>query len=158
MLNDLKEALSKVHTSSDAIILKWDANNTATSKELSHLTSNLDLYELMPETQPPFSTSLRGSRAIDHIWGSIEILQGLKQHGYTALHDNAWFRDHRALYIDIDESMLFFKHIPSLHQPVPRALKATNRKDVITFLEHIEASQQLDQLLDNSNKLLQTTS
>lgn len=56
MFKDLQKLIEKLQNDSDAIILQWDVNNIPTSEEVSNITSSLNLYHLMPNTDKLFST------------------------------------------------------------------------------------------------------
>lgn len=155
MIYDLKQLIYKLQEQHDDIILMWDANNELESDELEEVISDLNMFNLLPQTYPTFSTYLRGARVIDHIWGTSDISQYVIQHGYTGFHDNAWTTDHRGLYVDLNTNLLFEQGNPTtMIPPTPRLLQATNKSHILLFLEAIQKTNSTDKLLQLSQQLL----
>ena len=157
MLRDLQTLLIDLIEQQDEILLLWDANNTIHSNELSSLLAHIKLHDLMPETPSRFSTYMRGSRIIDHAWGTSKLKQSTIQAGYLPFNGKAWLSDHRGLYIDIRVSKLFANKIYDIPSKPQRTLTCNNKKAIKQFLDHIEHQQIIDQLLEQSNTLRNTT-
>lgn len=134
----------------------WDANSTVSNKDIIQLLNSTDMIDLMPTTHEKFSTYLRGSTVIDQIWGTYKISQNLKRHGYTAFHQNAWYTDHRALFIDLD-SNIFDIGIMDDPQPPTRTIRSSNAQHVLQFLTALEKTNITESLLLLSNNLLTST-
>ena len=66
----------------------------------------VDLHEDLYITHPP-ATYTRGQRKIDYILGTEKISAAVIKGGMTSFDDGLKFSDHRALFIDLNESALF---------------------------------------------------
>lgn len=157
MLYDLKNLILAIVDKHDDVILQWDANNNLESNELHEFMSEIHLYNIMPENHDEFSTCLRGSRIIDHIWATESIARNVSKSGFTAFHENAWFTDHRALIFDINTKALFDSDLALLPTIIPRLLQANNLKKVNAFLNSLEKLLPIDDLLIQCQELISTT-
>ena len=54
-------------------------------------------------------THSRGSKAIDHIWATKYILDNIKHAGFAPF-GHFYDSDHRGIFIDIEEKILFQEH------------------------------------------------
>jgi hypothetical protein len=155
MLQDLLKYITELREMHDEIILLWDANgDLKTNKEITQLLNESPLHNLMSSSHDTFSTYLRGKKIIDHIWGTDIILQNIRRNGFSAFHENAWYTDHRALYIDIDTNSLFDTGLINTIPNSVRIIKSSNKKHLLQFLTHIEKGDNIDTMLQCSNDLL----
>ena len=155
MLKDLLKYILELRAMTDEIILLWDANGDLnTNKEINQILSESPLHNLMSISHDTFSTYLRGKKIIDHIWGTELILQNIRRNGFSAFHENAWYTDHRALYIDIDTNSLFDTGLLNTIPQSVRIIKSSNKQQLMKFLNHIETSNTTDAMLQISIELL----
>ncbi len=107
-----------------------DANadhNDQMFKEFLEKSKLLDLHNdpsgpLAPETYH------RGTRRIDYILGSINVALAISRVGILSYMDGIKFSDHRALFVDIKESLIFAAQSSDPTRKTARGLRSTNKK------------------------------
>ena len=92
-----------------AILLMLDANADTSDPLFSRFCSdcNLEDFHGNVSLQPAPETYFRGSRRIDYILGTPDIAQAITQVGILGYADGLKYSDHHALFIDIQEDLLF---------------------------------------------------
>lgn len=147
MINDLNEFIAELISSQDEIILMWDANTSMDNHILSRMVTNVNMSNLMPLTPNRFSTYIRGKQIIDHMWGTTLIRNQIHQAGYLAFNGQAWLTDHRGMYIDISIKGLFHNKSYDIPTPNPRVLTSNNKTNIKKFLDSIEQTNTIPNLL-----------
>jgi len=106
ILSDLSIYIQTIQAPNTAIIIMMDANEATTdiqSKIGQWVQSNdlVDVHMFLHELSTDIPTHIRGSKRIDYIFGTMNILPYVLQGGILPYHfiTNT---DHRSLYIDID--------------------------------------------------------
>ena len=106
LVNDVKQAMKNGAN----VIVGGDFNESINSPEgMTTMFNEIGLYNLFQhrlETDNLPRTHARGSKAVDHIWTSRYILDNII-HAGIAPFGHTYESDHRGLYFDIDESILF---------------------------------------------------
>jgi hypothetical protein len=85
MLSDLATIISNIHSKGDVIILSWDANKPIGDKDIIQFQAKTGLVSLMYQHQLQFSTYTRGTKIIDHIYGSPALVHKVSANGYIAI-------------------------------------------------------------------------
>ena len=85
----------------------WDANSLASDSDIALFLRTCSLTDLLSSRGIPShaSTSSRG-RHIDFIHGTPLLLSAVRRGGILSFHQSP-HSDHRALYVDLDEKLLF---------------------------------------------------
>ena len=80
-------------------------------------------YKHLPKTHK------EGSKAIDHIWGTSDVVSNVEACGYAPFNAIS-FSDHRGVFVDINLQNLLPEHEIKLPQVQCRTLKSTNPRRV----------------------------
>jgi hypothetical protein len=111
-----------------------DANEPIGGKDMMKFQANTTLVSLMAAYNTNITTYGRGTKIINHIFGSSTILHQVDRCGYLPFYQGAWTSDHWGLYI----------YILGIHTPTHvddtiarRRLSSKNKKAVIAFLSNI---------------------
>jgi hypothetical protein len=113
---------------------------------------------IQPNTSHHPATHIRGSQCIDFIFGSPRLLDHIHSAGISAWFDDPWPNtDHRSLFINVDELGLFGASLETIPPPTRRLISSKSKKAIDKFIEHIGKSNKIDGLLQQLNKLSQTT-
>ena len=105
-----------------------DLNEAITSNEKTHQTfSELGLFNVMLERIGPNlpATRIPGSKAIDHVYCTSDILNNNRAAGFAPL-NNYNISDHRALVLDIDFHHILDKDLISIKGRAHRRLTSGN--------------------------------
>jgi hypothetical protein len=135
-----------------------DTNDNLYNKDslLPSFLSKSDLTSLIPNTKEHPATYSRGSRCIDYIFGSTSLIQHVQACGITAFYDKPYVHsDHRGLFVDLNELALFGANLNTIIPPIPRKLISTSKVLVTKFLESIEKTKKIPQLLKQITELSQ---
>ena len=120
------------------IIIGGDFNET--HGERSEMTKRLEHASLVNVTSPggegaPPSSRRPGSRVIDHVWVSNDLLPVLTAFGYLPFGLGVW-SDHRGLFVDLKMSKV---ENPSVPCSVQRKLDSKNCRSVERYLKRVNA-------------------
>jgi hypothetical protein len=115
-----------------AILLMLDANADTSDPLFSRFCSdcNLEDFHGNVSLQPAPETYFRGSRCIDYILGTPDIAQAITQVGILGYADGLKYSDHCALFIDIQEDLLFSDKGVDPTARRSRGLRTKNKKQV----------------------------
>ena len=123
------------------IIIGGDFNESLYSPEkMSTMMETAGLYNVFQhcmntDTLP--RTHARGSKAVDHIWVSKYVLDNII-HAGIAPFGHTYESDHRGMYIDIDESILFHHDDVRMVFHDFRRLKSKTPKRVKKYMKYVE--------------------
>eukprot|EP00978_Attheya_sp_CCMP212_P031848 scaffold121956_cov25-Attheya_sp.AAC.1 len=117
-------------------MLCMDANADLLNPMLQKLLTDNDLFDLvgtklgsdLPETYA------RGTKTIDHIFGTAILATAVKRVGYLAYNDRI-LSDHRGIFIDLCRKILFGEQQP-IDKRVSRKLITSNKKGAQQYREH----------------------
>ena len=100
-------------------------------------------------------TFSRGSEAIDHIWTTKYILDNIKRAGIAPF-GFGYESDHRGLFLDIDDDILFDKDEIKIMYHDFRRLKTGIPKRVKKYKKHIQSTwkaHKIDEKYDKVHKM-----
>jgi hypothetical protein len=134
-LHDMRDLILRLRDKGHSILLMMDANSTLDDDtNLSDMIHTCGLYDLH-RSDPPLSTYIGAERRrIDFMFGCHNVLEAAIRSGTLSYVDGPQ-SDHRALYIDLDTSLLLDHHpMDNAIQPPPcRALKTGNPEIVARY-------------------------
>jgi hypothetical protein len=86
LLQDLSNEISKRNEAGDLIIVLTDANDNLFSSDslLPSFLSKTELVSLVPNPQYHPATHVRGSKCIDFMFGSLQLVEHIKNSGITS--------------------------------------------------------------------------
>lgn len=124
ILDLTKEIGARQHDQHEIIVM-LDANDKLSNPTMEHFLHECHLEDLLyaPERSPQPATFIEGQHPIDFILGTPNILRAVIKSGLIApLH--APVSDHRCLYVDIDENILFGAKVADLADLPSRILNS----------------------------------
>ena len=92
----------------DEIIVVGDMNGDLEDQELSTFLAEAELYDLVTatHTESPPPTYIRGNKTIDHMFGTMGILNAVEKAGMVEF--KKYFQsDHRGIYLDLYACHIF---------------------------------------------------
>jgi hypothetical protein len=110
-INDLTTKIKQIQTSKhDYIIIGMDANSVINTdkhglQKLCNSCDLVDMYTSIHEDYDDFPTHTNGSKRIDYMFCTTNVLPYVHKVGYVKFHEGL-DSDHRAVFCDIDESIL----------------------------------------------------
>jgi hypothetical protein len=159
LLDDLTTIIQLYNRNNDSTIVMMDANESLYHNN-SKLPNFLAATNLTPLIENPHhypATHKRGQQWIDFIFGSPNIQNNIIASGITAFYEHPWpLTDHRGLFLDVDILGLFGA---SLHTPLsvtPKRLSSLSRPMIKNFINKLEQSQLLPNLLLQLHELNST--
>jgi hypothetical protein len=160
LLQDLETLIREFNHQKDETIILIDANDGLQNKSslLPTFLSKTNLVSLIPNStyHPPIHT--RGSQCIDFIFGPPRLLDHIHAAGISAWFDQPWPNtDHRHLFVDIDEIGLFGATLETIPPPTRRVLTSKSKKSIEKFIENIQSTNKIDDLLHKLKELSNTT-
>jgi exonuclease III len=93
------------HKQKEKVIVMWDANDSLLHKSLQEFQTQTELISLIQYTPDEVSTYTRGTKVIEHILGSRDLLQNVTKSGYIPFYEGAWISDHQPAFIDLQIHM-----------------------------------------------------
>ena len=124
--NDIKNGFS--------ILLMGDLNEGVDDKEGTNAMFSemglLNVVELKFKHLP--KTHKEGSRAIDHIWGTADVITSVTSCGFAPFNLIS-YSDHRAVFVDINLQQLLEDEEIRVIKPTLRTLKSTNPRRVMDY-------------------------
>ena len=141
VLEDLCNDISPCIEKGQNIILGGDFNESMCSKEqMKKKLEDIGLYNVFEQrlnhTNLP-RTHVRGSKAIDHIWVTHHILDNISYAGYSPF-AHTWDSDHRGLFIDVHDTILFQENDIKIVYNDFRRLKSTITKRTNKYIETVK--------------------
>lgn len=131
------------------VIVGGDFNDTLFTNRsqllrLANATQLTDPWTALYPQFENFHTYQRGASRIDSVLMSHELVETIKNIGYSPFN---WFTtsDHRALLIDFDMTRLFCDQTNMLHPTSLRGLRSNDKNQVATFINHCH-----DHLMQNN--------
>ena len=124
------------------VLLLADLNETIggpekTNKKLREI-GLINIMEHRIGTRLPL-THRSGSKAVDHMWGTCDVIESVKLAGYAPF-EYVGESDHRALVMDIDIKCILDNDLDTVKQRQQRRLKMNAPNRVLKYSEYIEKS------------------
>ena len=98
------------------------------------------------------NTHIKGSKRIDYILCSFNILKSINRSGMTAFGDLAT-SDHRGLYIDLPIESISKPHQPDINQHFQRTLKSSCPRSVRKYKKYLKKEITKREITNRINKL-----
>ena len=157
-IHDLIAELRPIIQSGQNILLFGDFNEHLTSNEgTAEKLREMGLFNVMEErmntTDLP-RTHSRGSQAIDHAWSTKYILDNIKYAGFAPF-SHLYDSDHRGIFIDIDENILFQEHESKIVYHEYRKLKSCTPKRVNKYMKIMKQEWKLHKINEKFERLLE---
>ena len=139
------------------ILLMLDANDTIGSSDFGKFLDQTELYYVLGNHHSAHSppTYIRGTRTIDFLLGTKNVIQATKKCGMTSFNEGIT-SDHRALWADIDIPSLFKGSVPAPNQITQIPLRTTQkmkirkiRRKAIHLFKSLNIRSRLDELLQS---------
>jgi hypothetical protein len=152
-LTDLEQHIAKWTSQSYEILLMWDANEGIMSHK-SDINKFMCKTGLAPiHTTFPSTSYIRGSNCIDFILATTGIRESAKLSGYLPFYDGLWTSDHRGLFVDIHTPTLYHQQSNTTQNQPKRNLFSNYRTQVLKFINIIQKSQRLPDILQKLTEL-----
>ena len=122
---------------------------------MSDLLDQIGLYNVFEErmqTKKLPRTHTRGSEAIDHIWTTKYILDNIKRAGIAPF-GFGYESDHRGLFVDIDDEVLFDKEEIKIMYHDYRRLKTGIPKRIKKYQKHIQKTWDMHKIDEKYDRL-----
>jgi hypothetical protein len=124
--------------------------------KLTTFLAQTNLTSLIQHSQNHPATHSRGTQCIDYIFGTNTLLDHVVQSGITPFYENPWpFTDHRGLFIDIHYLGLIGASTHSLLPKSPKRISSLSKTMVQKFINTLEKTNRLPQMLNDLNNLKQ---
>jgi len=135
---DLSDYITELKNSGHLILLMGDFNEVLGDNPagIETVAQAGGLQDLLANRigRTDFSTFIRGSKRIDFILASPEVVAACTAAGYDPY--NFRFQgDHRGMYLDLDTIALFGNETPGLTPPSQRILQSRHRKNRLKYLQ-----------------------
>ena len=146
---DLMEVIKKCQANNEWIIMGGDFNEVLGDDEngltkIVQVCKLTDVVHHMHGQQPNFRTYDKGSKVIDYVLVSEEVLDCVVEAGYLPFQ----FRmesDHRGIFVDVDTAMLFGSLIANLSPLLARDISSKKPHQIAQYF------QLLDKYLEDQN-------
>lgn len=136
--SDLSEAVKADVDAGHSLILGGDFNEDIANgtKGMSRLVQDCKLVDPIFYSHGirNFNTYIRGSKTIDYIFVSEDLLDAVKACGYQPYNDMI-ISDHRACFVDFDTKLLFGSETQKLPKPSGRGLCSKKKHQVTTYYQ-----------------------
>ena len=160
LLTDLGYYIASVKTDTTAVIIAIDANESYTDRN-SPLHkwmmdySLVDLHMALYDIDTSIPTHNRGSKRIDYIFGTTNIVPYVTNGGILPFHflTNT---DHRGLYIDVELQKFLRGNPPASSTLVNRTLRTNHPRGYRTYCDHLIQWLKESQLEQRLQKISQT--
>ena len=123
------------------VIINGECNESNVSTEKLHEKfENIGLYNVMESrlnTKDLPRTFVRGKSSIDHIFVTQHLLDNVHRAGFVPF-DEGFTSDHRRLFFDIHETILFPANNLNIVHHEFRKLKSNDPKRVSRYLKQLE--------------------
>ena len=157
---DLDRTLALYTEQGDSIILAGDFNTSIGNDPsgLDRLLNKFHLSDTLRQLHGSYqcATHSRGSKTIDYIFASQDILHAI-QRGAILAFDSIIPSDHRPLFIDINIHSAFHASLPSLLKPPQRSLLSTNTRNCSKYVACLYSSLQSHKVFERIQRLKQLT-
>ena len=122
-----------------SILVLGDLNEGIADKEGTNKQfADMGLFNILERTYKHLpKTHREGSKAIDHIWGTADVLSCVDACGYTPFHLIS-YSDHRGVFVDIDLKRLLPDSSISIPRAPCRILKSTNPRQVKQYNKSLQ--------------------
>ena len=134
---DLTSFITTATADQAEVLLMLDANADMSDLENSSFLVDCGLQDLHDNCDigPPLETYYRGKRKIDFCLGTPRVANAVTQAGITSYEVGFKYSDHQALFVDINEELLFtFKGVdPTACKG--RGLRLKNKQAVLIYRE-----------------------
>ena len=135
-VSDITVLINDFQLKGHSVVLMMDANEgsgAGTAVDRMCYDCNLaDVHTLHGKFDPP-PTYQRGSKKIDFVLVSANIVHTVRSASILALHDG-YLSDHRALLVDFDASALFLSNTSEVIPPVARRLTSTSPRAMHSYI------------------------
>jgi Reverse transcriptase (RNA-dependent DNA polymerase) len=137
-------------------ILMWDANESLDDpsgaiRRLIAETTLTDAFSHIAGKTCEIPTYSRGSKRIDFILTSQQLLPFIKRAGYLAFYESNE-SDHRGLFIDLDETLL--DTTVELKRPPKRYIGSKSKKQIISdYKQYIHKQFQIHRIYERAEEL-----
>ena len=143
IIDDLIDDLKPCIKNGTNIILAGDFNEKLYSPEKLSLKLDdiglFNVFESTLNTKDVPRTHVRGSGAVDHIWVTKFLLDNIKRAGMAPF-GSIYESDHRGMYLDIDENILFDKDEIKVTYKDFRRLQTSIPKRVEKYTKYLETA------------------
>ena len=134
---DLLKELQAYHEQGAAILLMGDFNETlgCDPEGMAMIASKLGLLNAMTQRHGKSTpaTYARGSRTLDYALASPRICNAIVSAGYAAF-DEHFTSDHRGMYLDLDDTIVFGGETQTLDSGSKRGLLSNNVAQVTEYI------------------------
>ena len=158
IMMDLCKELQTVIDSGVNVIIGGDFNETITSPEgMKEAFENLGLCNVFRDrlqTTALPRTYSRGKAAVDHAWTSKYVLDNIVRAGIAPF-GFLYESDHRGMFIDVDDTMLFSPEDSKIIYHDFRRLKSTVPKRIKKYMKHIDSEWDIQKIDVRYLKLLE---
>ena len=154
MLQSLQTFIISLTAKNHEVLLMWDANSLASDSDIALFLLTCSLTDLLSSRGIPShaSTSSRG-RHIDFIHGTPLLLSAVRRGGILSFHQSP-HSDHRALYVDLDEKLLFQDSSTDPTAPSHRLLRLSNPGQCAKYLGAVNEYLTSHKVFDRLNLLV----
>ena len=130
MLADLTSYIQSLQHQHHQILLMWDANSALADPDIQTFMATCNLYDLQHRCTStiPIDTSAR-VRHIDFLLGTELLHTSLRRCGILNFNDSP-LSDHRALFVDFDETAIFQSSTTNQTLPSHRLLRINTQLSV----------------------------
>jgi hypothetical protein len=159
ILDDLTVLINGYNDNNDTTILMMDANEGlfTNNSKLTTFLAQTNLTSLIQHPQNHPATHSRGTQCIDYIFGTNTLIDHVIQSGLTPFYENPWpSTDHRGLFIDIHYLGLIGASTHSILPRTPKRISSLSKTMVNKFINTLEKTNRLPQILEELNNLHQT--
>ena len=151
----LRQQIQFLEANRDELILMLDANADFDDEEFFNivsLTQMVDLHEGLHTNKMP-STYNRGNRKLDYILGTGKISAAVTKGDMTTYADGLKFSDHRALFIDLQETKDFNDKGKDITARKHRGLSTKNKDQVKVYLKLVKKQLTAHNIFERCRKL-----
>ena len=135
---DLTNLVTQLRAENHSIILMGDFNEEYDSEpdSLPRVAAAGGLVDLMQERlgHSFFKTHIDGSKRIDYVLVSPNIMEACQAAGYDAFKTRFSKSDHRGFFMDLKTSILFGNETATLAPPTKRILESKHLQNRITYI------------------------
>ncbi len=137
----------------------WDTNDVISHPDIISFMDQCHLYDLLaPFNIPAEATTTDRGRRIDFIVGTALLVQSARRGGILSKEQSP-SSDHRALYLDLDESTLFHDNSIDPTSPSVRLLRLNNPEQCHQYLDAFQlhlANHNVQRRLQSINEMIRS--
>ena len=138
------------------VMVLFDANADYKDESLVEFTNRCQLMDLHDDATGGClapETYYRGTRRLDYILGSINVALSVSQVGILPYSDGLKYSDHRALFVDIKESVLFSGPGSDPTRRTARGLRASNTRQCEEYCKLFREKLESHNIFERCHKL-----